>query len=274
MKNITKLGLTALACLVLSACGSSGGGDNSSAQPANSSNTVVNPTTPTQPSQPVTPALNYNATGGAFVVSGEDDNIVVTRKSITSSDDFKHKIVLDGKEIAIGFPNILSGGWADLGPIHTCCGNYSDVRFGYIESSNQNESDVAFYNGNVTKTMPTTGVANYTGDFIFTFDDDAYADLERRLGSSVIEDDYLAGKATFSADFGSKTLSGSLTQQHIEPINVKATINGNSFDGKAQSATFRTTADVHGKFYGNNAKELGGAFDDGKYWGGAFGAAQ
>lgn len=265
MKNITKLGLTALACLVLSACGSSKGGDNSANQPPQTSPTVVNtPVVNPTPPAPISPVQNDNRTGGAFVISGEDDQVVVTRKAITSSDDFKQKIVLDGKEITIGFPGIGSGGWSNLGPIHTCCGRYSDVRFGVVESSNQNENDFFFYNGNVTQAMPASGTATYNGHFMVSGDTEQFED-----------EDYLTGTATFNADFANKTLLGMLSEPSLQTINVDAKIQGNGFNGSAKSATFRTTAEVEGKFYGKDAKELGGIFiDSQKTWGGAFGAAQ
>lgn len=267
MKNIAKLGLTALACFVLSACGGSGGGNNASAPSDSRSQTAVNPSTPIQTSQQATATQAENRTGGAIVVSGEDERVTITRKAITHSDDFKYKIVLDGKDITIGFPGILSGSWAHLGSLHTCCGRYTDVRFGLVESANQNDDDILFYNGSPTQSMPTSGSATYNGHFIMDAVDDIYPYFD--------EKDFVTGTATFNADFGNKTLSGTLSEPALQPISVNAAINGNSFTGTAKSGSFRTTADVEGKFYGTNAKELGGAFfDSQKTWGGAFGASQ
>lgn len=278
MKNITKLGLTALACLVLSACGSSKGGDNS-AQPANNGNTANNltpsantpaatPTNTTPVATSDTTTTNANATGGVYILSGEDRNLTLTKKALNDASNL-NIITVDGQPIRVAYQDqgISAGTWTVMNENASCCGKYSDVRFGIKYSDGPTENDYFFYNGNVTKSMPTSGSATYNGHFIVDADDDYY-----RVFDNV---DHLLGTANFTADFGAKTLSGSLNTQDLQPINVNATINGNSFNGTAQSATFRTTADVEGKFYGTNAKELGGIFmDNEKMWGGAFGASQ
>lgn len=228
MKNITKLGLTALACLVLSACGSDSTGNS-----VNSLATVG----------------NDGRTGSAIIISGEDERAIGTRKAITSADNFKQVIVIDGKSISIG------SGDSD---------GYNDVRFGAIGSIDKSESDYIFYNGNVTEAIPARGTATYNGHFIVAGDTEQFED-----------EDYLTGTATFKVDFANKTLSGTLSEPTLQVINVDAQIQGNGFSGSAKSATFSTAADLEGKFYGKNAKELGGAFfDSQKTWGGAFGASQ
>lgn len=268
MKKITTFSLTALACFALSACGSGGGSKENSSTSTVNLPSVINSVGSNQQSgaasgNPV--ANNDNATGAAFVLSGQDENVSILYKKLTSAENFKQTIVVDGKTVTIAFPGIISGDWTKISDNYTCCGKYSDVRFGYTVGNDPSESDYLFYNGNTTKTMPTSGVAQYNGDFIFDSHDEAYEDLEG---------DDLTGKATFTADFANKTLVGSMNSSHIEPINVNAAINGNGFKGNAQSASFKTTAELEGKFYGENAKELGGIFTDKKSWGGAFGAAQ
>lgn len=63
-------------------------------------------------------------------------------------------------------------------------------------------------------------------------------------------------------DFGAKTLTGKITQNaqsnlKFNPIDIAASINGNHFSSK-DDATVKTT----GSFYGDNARELGGIFQD------------
>ena len=69
------------------------------------------------------------------------------------------------------------------------------------------------------------------------------------------------GDTRFTADFAAKTLNGTITSKSssvtFTPVNINATINGNSFataNGAAVSSG--------GHFYGDNARELGGLFSD------------
>lgn len=258
MKNMAKLSVTTLACLVLAACG--GGGGGSSQPTTNNSPVVINP----NPSTP--PATNDNSTGGVFMLSGEDDNVTLAYKKLASANKFEQQIVVDGKVVTIAFPGIGGNGWTHINTIHTCCNKYRDVRFGHIVSADPSENDYFFYNGNTTQVMPTGGIAKYNGDFIFDSDAEAHADLENSE---------LTGNAAFEVDFANKTVVGNLTSPHVQPIEVKADISGNGFKGTARSASFQTTADLNGKFYGTNAKELGGVFADKEItWGGAFGATR
>lgn len=86
------------------------------------------------------------------------------------------------------------------------------------------------------------------------------------------------GKANFKVDFGTKQLTGTLTEKSgIEPaFNLNATIDGNGFSGTATTRVNGIYLDkgrqqnqqiltVHsdnltGAFYGENAKHLGGSF--------------
>ncbi|WP_314879563.1 Slam-dependent surface lipoprotein [Haemophilus parahaemolyticus] len=85
------------------------------------------------------------------------------------------------------------------------------------------------------------------------------------------DDDYLKGTSRFNANFADKTLTGSLNFNEAI-INVNSRISGNSFTGSANSSALIGTGKVEGKFYGNNAKELGGMVNTGNQWGAAFGA--
>lgn len=283
MRNHTlaKFTLTALAAFAISACGSSGGSDNSSV-PANnqaqnqSSNNSANtqqtnrpsqPSTnnqtqrPTQPSQPQV----AGGTGGALVISGSDNNVNVKRETLTSYDPTKLNV--DGKTITIGYSGIFSGSWSNLRVgstdtnIQVCCGRYTDTRFGAVGSLSGNANDYFFYNGNPTTNMPTSGSASYTGQSIIS------------AGVDALPNDYHTGTSKFNVDFGNKTLNGSLDIANIQPVNVNANISGNAFAGTANSASLPSAARVEGKFYGNAAKELAGlAQGNDNSWGAAFGA--
>ena len=74
-------------------------------------------------------------------------------------------------------------------------------------------------------------------------------------------------------DFGNKTLNGSLGINNIQPVNINASISGNSFSGSASSSSLPSAARVEGKFYGVQAKELAGlAQANDNSWAAAFGA--
>ncbi|ANB91125.1 hypothetical protein MOVS_03015 [Moraxella ovis] len=86
------------------------------------------------------------------------------------------------------------------------------------------------------------------------------------------------GKAKFEVDFGTKQLTGTLTEKSgIEPaFNLNATIDGNGFSGTAttrangiyldkgrqqnQQILTVESNNLTGAFYGENAKHLGGSF--------------
>lgn len=125
-------------------------------------------------------------------------------------------------------------------------------------SNGPTEKDILFYNGIPTQNMPVTGLASYKGDSIILSDD---------IGD---DSDEVVGQSSFDVNFGAKTLSGSITANNAPTINISANISGNSFEGTAKS-TKLTDGAVEGKFYGNNALELGGlAKANDNSWGAGF----
>ncbi|AUI65139.1 MULTISPECIES: Slam-dependent surface lipoprotein [Glaesserella] len=276
MKGITKLSLTLLAGIVLTACGGSGGGSSSnsasSVQPidtssstATSNNSTSSPSNTTSSNSTNSATTVSNSTGGTYVFSGIDDNVTTTYKVLNDASDLNF-IVVDGQKIRVAYSNITSGSWTTINNTSVCCGKFTDVRFGAIGSTGPNEKDYIFYNGNPTQSVPTSGSATYTGHFIITGNHPVAFE----------DEDYLKGNVNFTANFSAKTLAGNLTDvAGLNPISVNTQISGNSFTGEANSSDFATKAVVEGKFFGENAKELGGIFkDNGSTWGGAFGASK
>lgn len=285
MKNIKKFALTLLGCAVLTACGSGGNKtvqqsiDQSKAktketlqkiqqqseqkadQAKQKANNKIQST-----KQQVNNALS-NTSGKAFSVSGPDEKAIakwndINQASLTS-------ITVDGTTVAIVPQGYYArSSWISTENLTVCCGKLTDVRFGVVEYD-PNDTAYLFVNGNPTKIMPTSGVANYNGQALVTGNSPKFE-----------ENPHLLGTSKFTADFGAKTLNGTLNIDKLKPISVQANILGNDFKGSASSAEFSTKADVAGKFYGENAKELGGIFtdssavDDDKSWGGAFGASK
>ena len=285
MKNtILKFGLTALAALTLAACGSSGSGDAGSSSQAPTKDKQAAQTTQSakKQTQPVKKQKNSgssastssnNKTGGAIVIDS-DNKGNVTAKTVALTSANLYKINVDGKDIPIGFgPGISARGWTQAtaktingmklnGKLEVCCGSYSNVRFGAIESQDPSQDDILFYNGYPTTSMPSSGVASYRGDSIISADTDKLPD-----------EDYLKGSSSFTADFGNKKLTGTLSTHNKDVVKIDANISGNGFSGTAKSELLNSQGKAEGKFYGENAKELGGsAKANDNSWGAAFAA--
>ena len=256
MKNaIVKFSLTALAAFTLAACGSSGGSSDNTAAASHDQKTQVTPSKTNLPTQNSTKA-NQTFTGSAFVLSEQDDKVQV--KNVKFNDANINQLNVDGQKITLTYPGIYSGGWQRVNNTAVCCGKYANVRMGVSLSNGPTEKDILFYNGAPTQNMPVTGLASYKGDSIILSDD-------------ISDDsDAVAGQSSFDVDFGAKTLSGSITANNVPTINISANISGNSFEGTAKS-TKLTDGAVEGKFYGNNAVELGGlAKANDNSWGAGF----
>ena len=256
MKNsIVKFSLTALAAFTLAACGSSGGSSDNTAAPSNEQKTQATPSKTNLPTQNSTKA-NQTVTGSAVVISGQDDKVQV--KNVKFNDANINQLEVDGQKITLTYPGIYAGSWQRVNNTAVCCGKYANVRMGVSLSNGPTEKDILFYNGAPTQNMPVTGLASYKGDSIILSDD-------------ISDDsDEVAGQSSFDVDFGAKTLSGSITANNAPTINISANISGNSFEGTAKS-TKLTDGAVEGKFYGNNAVELGGlAKANDNSWGAGF----
>ena len=256
MKNsIVKFSLTALAAFTLAACGSSGGSSDNTAAPSNEQKTQATPSKTNLPTQNSTKA-NQTVTGSAFVISGQDDKVQV--KNVKFNNANINQLEVDGQTITLTYPGIYAGSWQRINNTAVCCGKYANVRMGVSLSNGPTEKDILFYNGAPTQNMPVTGLASYKGDSIILSDD-------------ISDDsDAVAGQSSFDVDFGAKTLSGSITANNVPTINISANISGNSFEGTAKS-TKLTDGAVEGKFYGNNAVELGGlAKANDNSWGAGF----
>lgn len=263
MKNsIVKFSLTALAAFTLAACGSSGGSSDNTAAPSNEQKTQMTPSKTNQPTPNSTEA-NQTFTGSAFVISEQDDKVQV--KNVKFNDANINQLEVDGQKITLTHPGIYSGSWQriknHINDTAVCCGiKYKNVRMGVSLSNGPAEDDILFYNGIPTQNMPVTGLASYKGDSIILSDDiDDDSD-----------EDAVAGQSSFDVNFGAKTLSGSITANNVPTINISANISGNSFEGTAKS-TKLTDGAVEGKFYGNDATELGGlAKANDNSWGAGF----
>ncbi|MBQ9682297.1 MAG: transferrin-binding protein-like solute binding protein [Neisseriaceae bacterium] len=101
----------------------------------------------------------------------------------------------------------------------------------------------AFYQGQPTLDMPTTGTALYVGGAVLHI-------LNRNTPT--------VGVSAFEVDFGKKNIEGAIgafagaDADKLKRINLKATIQGNAFKSKQ----------MEGKFYGPKAANVAGYFID------------
>ena len=289
-----KFGVTVLAALVLSACGSSGGNSNTvppvnnQVQQTPTKNPEVQPkpqteisptTTPNNQSQPTKVNIAANnvvqpnpqtgrETGAVLVASGRGDKASMHRVEMNNYTPKMSSINVEGTDVDIGIRGLTAKHWLNVlkekkkRRFDVCCGIYSDMRFGSNSDLIDKSHIYFFYNGNPTNDMPTTGTASYVGHAITSVD---LNPLDHR--------DIYQGDSQFNVDFGNKTLNGALDIRNFH-ADINATIAGNYFNGTANSS-LASSARVEGKFYGPQAKELAGFIQaNDNSWGAAFGAKQ
>ena len=266
LNHIFKFGTTALAALVLSACGSSGGGSDDQdvsapsnqteqSQPSTAANNTQQPTTSS--SQPTSPSTTPNqvltAKNIGFVipkVKGGEIEIAYPKAEAVDLDVLN----VEGKSF-----NIVPTGWAPTEVLKITSNNvtrlvsgkkYKNVRWGLISQEGLNNHYLLAYGINPTTNMPTTGQATYVGNGVHSYASN---------GGGI--DTYHLSNAKFNVNFADKSLEGSITPADNEPfgnvdeIKLSAKIDGNQFSGKTAEGT-----ETGGRFYGFGASELSGSY--------------
>lgn len=285
LNHVLKFGTTALAALVLSACGSSGGGSNAPDVPAS-----TNPTKQSQPSttannttqQPNTTTSTNNQTASSQSTPAENvakpstpnaqsgntnraltdkhASFIIPKKGGTiqtasiSGNPNLYMLDVEGKSI-----NIIPEGMGAGKVLNITANNitrivngslYKNVRWGLITEDGLNNYYLVSYGINPTTDMPTSGSATYVGQGVH-----GYADS----GSAI--DTYRLSNAKFNVNFADKSFEGSITPDdgkafgNINEVKLSAKIDGNQFNGKTAEGT-----EAVGRFYGNNASELAGSY--------------
>lgn len=261
MNKITKFGFTLLTASLLAACGSSGGGSSS---PAASDK----PTTPSTSEKPSTPTQE-NPSNSANS-SGSSNEILMGTAAANNDDydlslrsDYKTVLVVEGKTLPVAHSGIQSGGFTKLnagtiingqkinGPTVISGTKFNNVKFGYVDG-------YVFHQGNPTAeaNMPTTGKATYSVDGVY---------VKNGVATT-------SQGANLTADFGDKTLSGTVfaAKDGIADVKTDFTgIEGNEFHGSVKQDG-AGGATLKGQFYGSDASEIGGVFFSEAY-SGAFG---
>ena len=266
LNHIFKFGTTALAALVLSACGSSGGGSDDQdvsapsnqteqSQPSTAANNTQQPTTSS--SQPTSPSTTTNqvltAKNIGFVipkVKGAEVEIAYPKAEAVDLDVLN----VEGKSF-----NIVPTGWAASEVLEITSNNvtrlvsgtkYKNVRWGLISQEGLNNHYLLAYGINPTTNMPATGQATYVGNGVHSYASN---------GEGI--DTYHLSNAKFNVNFADKSLEGSITPANNKPfgsvneVKLSAKIDGNQFSGKTAEGT-----ETGGRFYGFGASELSGSY--------------
>ncbi|TCJ98020.1 transferrin binding protein [Volucribacter psittacicida] len=273
-----KFGLTLATAVVLAACGSSGGGDNSESPSANTGSGSTPPaSTPStsgtssggnagtgsnQTSSSTAQSSTSGETSNSGYVSVKSDNSAVSNVQEFNANSLT-SITVNGTNIQLSsYPGIYSGGWLSLNGNNNCCGKFESVKVGSYNVSSA--ETYLYYTGVLTpeNQMPTSGKSIYNGDSVYTVRN------RDSLGSNVTE----TGSAQLTADFATKKLSGTLTHG-ATTISLDAQIAQNTFQGTAISSGEPGQGSVQGNFYGPNAKELGG-IAKGDNWAAGFAASK
>lgn len=272
MKKIVKFSLTLVAAGILSACGSSGGGDNNSTPsatntPANSqaqnNNTNSNSSSTTNNSSN-TSANNSNTntskptTQPVQNTSDDMGTAFRTRDSkefeINTANTYKQVLVVDGKTFPVAWGGIISGEFTKLKNTtingitykdFTVSGaKYASSKFGHIDG-------YVFTQGEETPkaNMPKTGTATYNVEGVFVAN-----------GQTSTSNGH-----TLNVDFANKTVNGDVAP-NVTITNAK--IDDNEFEGRA--VYNGRAAELEGHFYGPDAAEIGGAYSSSSF-SGAFG---
>lgn len=244
--------------LSLAAC--SGSGSRNPANPTSSAFGPIN--TPVA----VDASKKYN---GILLKADEQSDKSMKSEVLSLSSQDRNEIVVDGKSIALIPPHLSAGKFLHLdhsydGFRRKVSGNFlSYSRFGYVE--NKNEDPRFFSLGAITMNMPTTDTAKYEGKIA-------------ESGGHKTDDNYYwshtQGTFTADVDFAAKTISANLInlgKGENETRGFTAKINGAEFLGTSGSGGIQGVA---GKFYGDNAAEIGGVYrgeTDEHLIGGSFG---
>ncbi|MDP8032789.1 transferrin-binding protein-like solute binding protein [Pasteurella atlantica] len=255
-----KLVLVTAISLVLTACGSSGGGNSGSADNIKSAKVegvlfaydLQNPVKKQSkdPAGDITEYDDYELKMTRLSKDKDINHIQINSVSIQLEPngdekytDYYDETGMDTVKVGQVLRSVTSGN------------TYKYMRFGQHSTYDYDPNNPADHNddqqtfgifvqGYATQNMPTAdaGIVTYTGD--------AYGGTEALT----------KGKSKIDVNFGNKTLKGTLSdwqnykflaeEDKAQPIHFSANIKGNKFEGQ----------NVKGNFFGDNAAEVGGIY--------------
>jgi hypothetical protein len=270
MKVKHTLLLTVLS-VALAACGSGGGSGDGSGDSNSSSNSSSNSPAPNNSSNKKVESKKDKVTGLSF--TGNNSIFFDSYERDNNID----KLSVRGKDIPlIGSDMIRNDGWLQdaksttSGVTTRMIGdNLKNARYGLVVDQMSNEG-ILFAQGRETdvENIPANGSARYEGQHLIEVDnkDNKFSNAKYYL---------VTGKATLDVNFGDKTISGAFEVPAKDgkgkaDLPFNAQIKGNKFSNEAASSV--RSLRVSGGFYGKNAEEVAGVYNNFNRYGGAFGA--
>ena len=270
MKVKHTLLLTVLS-VALAACGSGGGSGGGSGDSNSSSNSSSNSPAPNNSSNKKVESKKDKVTGLSF--TGNNSIFFDSYERDNNID----KLSVRGKDIPlIGSDMIRNDGWLQdaksttSGVTTRMIGdNLKNARYGLVVDQMSNEG-ILFAQGRETdvENIPANGSARYEGQHLIEVDnkDNKFSNAKYYL---------VTGKATLDVNFGDKTISGAFEVPAKDgkgkaDLPFNAQIKGNKFSNEAASSV--RSLRVSGGFYGKNAEEVAGVYNNFNRYGGAFGA--
>ena len=270
MKVKHTLLLTVLS-VALAACGSSGGSGGGSGDSNSSSNSSSNSPAPNNSSNKKVESKKDKVTGLSF--TGNNSIFFDSYERDNNID----KLSVRGKDIPlVGSDMIRNDGWLQdaksttSGVTTRMIGdNLKNARYGLVVDQMSHEG-ILFAQGRETdvENIPASGSARYEGQHLIEVDnkDNKFSNAKYYL---------VTGKATLDVNFGDKTISGAFEVPAEDgkgkaDLPFNAQIKGNKFSNEDASSV--RSLRVSGGFYGKNAEEVAGVYNNFNRYGGAFGA--
>ena len=270
MKVKHTLLLTVLS-VALAACGSGGGIGGGSGDSNSSSNSSSNSPAPNNSSNKKVESKKDKVTGLSF--TGNNSIFFDSYERDNNID----KLSVRGKDIPlVGSDMIRNDGWLQdaksttSGVTTRMIGdNLKNARYGLVVDQMSHEG-ILFAQGRETdvENIPASGSARYEGQHLIEVDnkDNKFSNAKYYL---------VTGKATLDVNFGDKTISGAFEVPAEDgkgkaDLPFNAQIKGNKFSNEDASSV--RSLRVSGGFYGKNAEEVAGVYNNFNRYGGAFGA--
>lgn len=230
MTHLTaKVLVMGIVAVSLAACSSGGGNkytDTTTTVPSGSTKPTPQKNTEIKGNRLVLDATNGNKAGGYQSIAGASGigSIVIDGKTV----EFDSQGVNAGQIVHLASKNMARVGSGN--------GYLKDSRFGYAHEGGKEQ--VLFSQGKVTTNMPTSGKATYTGKAVHV-----------DYGKLSVAD------AQFSVDYGKKQVAGTIKAASGN-VPLYGEITGNKFSGN------KNGVGTIGYFYGDNAAELGGIYQN------------
>ena len=270
MKVKHTLLLTVLS-VALAACGTGGGSGGGSGDSNSSSNSSSNSPAPNNSSNKKVESKKDKVTGLSF--TGNNSIFFDSYERDNNID----KLSVRGKDIPlVGSDMIRNDGWLQdaksttSGVTTRMIGdNLKNARYGLVVDQMSHEG-ILFAQGRETdvENIPASGSARYEGQHLIEVDnkDNKFSNAKYYL---------VTGKATLDVNFGDKTISGAFEVPAEDgkgkaDLPFNAQIKGNKFSNEDASSV--RSLRVSGGFYGKNAEEVAGVYNNFNRYGGAFGA--